>query len=305
VAYTQFDTGGIAGYSVTGARGDLTSISNVRPVHSGDFLGYVNSIGFTGNGTPVVGNVFQQLASINFFATGSNVSYGLGGNIAFFTADDGGTQINKVAQAVGIENDQSVKFFGNVTVAGNLNVANVTYTNSEVVTTTEIITGNITAGNVVVSVSPNVSANTTQVATTAFVQNLLPTGGIIMWSGSSTAIPYGWHLCDGTNSTPDLRGQFIVGAGGSYAVGATGGSANAIVVSHTHGITDSGHTHTYHNSDSHYTDTSGTAGQGGNAGTFVNTNVSVTGITINSTGASGTNANLPPYYALCYIMKVV
>jgi hypothetical protein len=115
VAYTQFDTGSIGGYSVTGARGNLTSLSYVQPVHSSDLLGYVNGLAYTGSaGTS---NVFQQVASIDFFATGSNVAYGLGGNIAFFTADDGGQGANKINQAIGIENDQSVKFFGNVITA--------------------------------------------------------------------------------------------------------------------------------------------------------------------------------------------
>jgi len=56
---------------------------------------------------------------------------------------------------------------------------------------------------------------------------LAPSGGIIMWSGASTAIPSGWVLCDGTQGTPDLRGRFIVGAGGNYSVGNTGGSTTA------------------------------------------------------------------------------
>ena len=111
VAYTQIDTGGVAGYSVSSARGNLLT-SNVQPVHSGDMLGYVNSIAYTGTGT-VVGNVFQQVSSINFFATGANVRNGLGGNIAFFTANDKNTGTG-VKQAVGIENNQSVKFYGNV-----------------------------------------------------------------------------------------------------------------------------------------------------------------------------------------------
>lgn len=129
VLYTQIDTGGLAGYSVTSARGNIQT-GTVQPVHSGDFLGYINSIAYSGNGT---GNVFQQAASINFFATGSNVTYGLGGNIAFFTADDGGTQVNKVVQAVGIENDQSAKFFGNVTVANNTQIGGTFQTNSTIV----------------------------------------------------------------------------------------------------------------------------------------------------------------------------
>jgi len=57
--------------------------------------------------------------------------------------------------------------------------------------------------------------------------NAFVAGMIMLWSGSSATIPTGWVLCDGTNSTPDLRNRFVVGATSTYAVGATGGSANA------------------------------------------------------------------------------
>ena len=131
-----------------------------------------------------------------------------------------------------------------------------------------------------------------------------------MWSGSVASIPAGWFLCDGGNSTPDLRDRFVVGAGNTYSPAATGGSADAIVVSHTHTassvITDPGHRHTY-------TAPSGTDTGGALGSNVVDTTVSantanaVTGITVAttvaSTGSSGTNANLPPYYALAYIMK--
>jgi hypothetical protein len=156
-------------------------------------------------------------------------------------------------------------------------------------------------------------SNTTQIATTAFVQTALSaaftTGMIMLWSGSSASIPSGWLLCDGSNSTPDLRNKFVVGAGSTYSVGATGGSADAVVVSHTHTatsvVTDPGHNHQYIRdkdagsiSSHQYSDS--------NAG-YLNTSTSTTGITVAttnaSTGVSGTNANLPPYYALCYIMK--
>ena len=116
VAYTQFDTGGIGGYSVTAARGNLASLAYTQAVQPGDLLGYVNSLAYTG--VTNSGNTFQQMSSIDFFATGSNVAYGLGGNIAFFTGKDGDSTINRVNQAVGIESDQSVKFYGNV-ITGN------------------------------------------------------------------------------------------------------------------------------------------------------------------------------------------
>jgi len=53
----------------------------------------------------------------------------------------------------------------------------------------------------------------------------IPSGGIILWSGSVASIPTGWVLCNGLNSTPDLRDRFVVGAGNGYAVAATGGSS--------------------------------------------------------------------------------
>jgi len=133
----------------------------------------------------------------------------------------------------------------------------------------------------------------------------VPTGGIILWSGSTGSVPAGWNLCDGTNGTPDLRNSFIVGAGSTYAVNATGGTADAIVVSHTHAatVTDPGHLHgiAVQNSNASYAGGPVIPGSGSN----YNTNSSVTGISVTnaSTGVSGTNANLPPYYALAYIQK--
>jgi hypothetical protein len=138
-----------------------------------------------------------------------------------------------------------------------------------------------------------------------------PAGVIVLWSGSIGSIPTGWVLCNGSNGTPDLRNRFIVGAGSTYAVDATGGSADSIVVSHTHTatsvVTDPGHNHEFEirnqiaNGNFAYTSTAATI-----VGTGTTT-TETTGITVATTnasaGTSGTNANLPPYYALCYIMK--
>lgn len=129
----------------------------------------------------------------------------------------------------------------------------------------------------------------------------IPAGLIAIWSGSLGSIPAGWTLCNGTNGTPDLRNSFIVGAGSTYAVGATGGSADAIVVSHTHTITDPGH---LHNTTSSGSGTLINAAASGLTGASTSTTATATtGITNQSTGVSGTNANLPPYYALAFIMK--
>jgi hypothetical protein len=127
----------------------------------------------------------------------------------------------------------------------------------------------------------------------------IPSGGIFLWSGSIGSIPAGYVLCNGSNGTPDLRNRFVVGAGSTYAVDAIGGSADAVVVSHTHAVSDPGHIHSYS-----FPTTPGASGTGGlgSAGSTT-TGSAVTNISIATAGVSGTNANLPPYYALCYIMK--
>lgn len=103
--------------------------------------------------------------------------------------------------------------------------------------------------------------NTTQLATTAFVNASIlyavPAGIITLWSGAIASVPIGWSLCNGASGTPDLRDRFVVGAGTTYAVGATGG-ANTVTLdatmipAHTHSLTASGttaasgdHTHTF------------------------------------------------------------
>ncbi len=118
----------------------------------------------------------------------------------------------------------------------------------------------------------------------------VPSGAIILWSGASNAIPSGYVLCDGNNNTPNLQDRFVVGAGNTYAVDATGGSADATLVSHTHNLL-------YNH---------GSFGGSSGAVTPRSGNTPVTpGISgrVSTEGSSATNANLPPYFALCYIMK--
>ena len=146
--------------------------------------------------------------------------------------------------------------------------------------------------------------------------NAFVAGMIMLWSGSSASIPSGWLLCNGSSGTPDLRNRFVVGAGSTYAVGATGGSADAVVVSHTH--TDAGHTHTdagHSHGLSQIPNNSNVNIRTGFYDKCVgapptdyrtdtgNANIQTAYANIQTAGVSGTNANLPPYYALCYIMK--
>jgi hypothetical protein len=141
--------------------------------------------------------------------------------------------------------------------------------------------------------------NTSQIATTAFVtaalQSLYPVGSIYINAGVSTnpatLLGFGTWTAFGA-------GRVMVGLKGSDALfdalEETGGSKDAVVVSHTHSISDPGHAHSY--------DISTTAAAMNDSTSNVQlsrigatTGTSTTGITINSTGSSGTNANLQPY----------
>jgi hypothetical protein len=161
-------------------------------------------------------------------------------------------------------------------------------------------TGNAASATTATSgITQPLGTNNTTLATTAFVQAAtnaaMPLGAIIMWSGSVVSIPTGWRLCDGGGGTPDLRDRFVVGAGGSYTVGATGGANSTTLTtsdlpSHTHSVSVSGttgntsvdHTHTLSGSTNsagahtHFTDNPGnfitggvTAETGDTSGVFV------------------------------------
>ena len=105
VSYPYTDNSIMSGYSVSAARGNLQT-ATFSAVSAGDFLGYLNAITYTG-----ASPIFQQVGTVGFYATGSGSS--LGGNIVLATHTPGATA-NTVVQAVGIENDQSTKFYGNV-----------------------------------------------------------------------------------------------------------------------------------------------------------------------------------------------
>ena len=114
------------------------------------------------------------------------------------------------------------------------------------------------------------------------------TGMIIAWYGNTGNIPTGFVLCDGNNSTPDLRDRFVVGAGSAYSPGDTGGSKDAVLVSHFH-------------TTENFVGRSNYA-EPRNFGVGTDGNLNSTGNT-DTKGEDGTNKNLPPYHALCYIMK--
>lgn len=149
----------------------------------------------------------------------------------------------------------------------------------------------------------------------------VPSGCILIWSGSVCSIPSGFVICDGTNGTPDLRNSFVLGAGNNYSVGQTGGATTATLTqsnlpnvnfnaTSTSTVTDPGHVHSMGNAAVFNQGTPTAASSGGsNLGINVNTQSAVTGITVATTttvasgGSSTAFSILPPYYALAYIMK--
>jgi len=151
----------------------------------------------------------------------------------------------------------------------------------------------------------------------------VPAGGIIMWSGAVSAIPTGWVLCDGTNSTPNLVDRFIVGSGtdsgGTHDVGDTGG-ANSITLtegqlpSHTHGSgtlatgAAGSHNHTYDRLEprSPYALQDGGVLWGYDSASTTSTEPDHTHTISGDTGSTGSGEsidNRPAYYALAFIMK--
>ena len=119
----------------------------------------------------------------------------------------------------------------------------------------------------------------------------IPSGVITLWSGSTGSIPSGWVICDGTNSTPDLRDRFVVGAGNTYAVDATGGAntvalAEANLAAHTHSVSgttasDGAHTH----------NVSGNTAAGGDHSHNFNTNTGDAGDHAHNGSTSNTGAH--------------
>lgn len=118
-----------------------------------------------------------------------------------------------------------------------------------------------------------------------------PVGTIVIWSGTADNIPSGWQLCDGTNGTPDLRDKFVLGAGTNHAVGETGGSEDVTLTVEQM----PSHSHSYY-----YRSGAGTAGGSGKS--FATDSRSSQ--SSSKTGGDQPHPNMPPYYALCYIMKL-
>jgi len=149
----------------------------------------------------------------------------------------------------------------------------------------------------------------------------LPIGAIMIWSGAVGNIPSGWYECNGGThngyTTPDLRSRFVIAAGGTYAVGATGGATS---YTPTGSMTISGHAITVDELPSHthtYLDKSqNPAGCSSYLGTAYAAIITGTTTMREQTSGNETHTHsatitfnsidlMPPYYAIYYIMKCV
>lgn len=185
------------------------------------------------------------------------------------------------------------------------------------------VSGNLNVGGAVTTVTMPFGTSNTAVATTAFVQNnSVPPGSLLMWS-TGTA-PSGYLLCNGnavsrttfaglfavigttfgigdgttTFNLPNYNNRFPVGAGNLYALGSTGGSKDSTVDSHTHSLSSTvvrGVATTSTLVDSSI------EGSSANVITSITPNIGT--VNVSTTGSSGTDANMPPYLGIQFIIK--
>ena len=147
--------------------------------------------------------------------------------------------------------------------------------------------------------------------------NAFVRGMIMLWSGSTSSVPSGWRLCDGGGGTPNLRDRFVVGAGASYAVNATGGSNTR--TTNTKSLTTSSKTLSVPRDG--WGTTGGPLGTAQNGRLLVGSGQREYAEGLESIRAAGSNRSLgshnhtiaghnhtvdtrSPYYALAYIMKL-
>ena len=154
------------------------------------------------------------------------------------------------------------------------------------------------------SVTGNISAGTAGVFSG---YGTIPVGGIIMWSGSANEVPDGWALCDGRTisgkTTPNLKGKFVVGYDPSdsdyNAVGKTGGYKNITLTveqipahKHNNSVRTVGYAAAYNGSKEAATFDGNSKNNG---------HENIIG---QDTGGGQPHENRPPYYAMCFIMRV-
>jgi microcystin-dependent protein len=189
---------------------------------------------------------------------------------------------------------------GDLTITGELEVTDKLNVNSD----NTIIAPNLAISDI--NNGGNQSLTTKNYVDDA-IERSMPTGSIIMWSG--TSIPSGWALCDGSNGTPDLLDRFVMG-GSISEVGTTGGYSDATLVSHDHtftGDTLSPHHHSLTTTVGTVGGTNGSDDSLTDPAGVIDTDDTSAGTpsgTISTVGESEIGKNIPPFYKLAYIIKI-
>ena len=193
---------------------------------------------------------------------------------------------------------------GKATFNATETTGNAVINGTNTVKTLSVTDGAVLAGDVRVTGELNLTGGSLAMPsdstfTIGGVSAVLPKGVIVMWSGSQASIPSGWALCNGQNGTPDLRDRFIVGAGRAYGVGATGGAQKVTlnvmeIPSHTHNYFGDDQLSVRANVAYYSSGYDADSEKSGNAAYFITS----------STGGSQPHENRPPYYALCFIIKL-
>ena len=279
---------------------DVTFSGSLNVSGSGTFIGDLSVDELTARNANVTGIV---TTSGDFYALGRfrdvNSFPGSAGQILSSTGNgvdwidaDTTSVANSVNVGVNLNStdaDQFVSFFGaNSGNQPNRVDSDFTYNPS---------TNTLKVGNIVDS-SGNASA---------FV-----TGMIILWYGDTSNIPGGWVLCNGQNSTPDLRNRFVIGAGDNFSAGDTGGNnlltlTEANLPSHRHFVVSNslgGQNRTNSNVSANNQVRKGTgAGNLYESYNLASTSADAVSGRSSAVGSGTAFNNKPLYHALCYIMK--
>jgi len=318
VTNVSANTANFAGNVTGSSQGNITS------------LGTLTTLSVNGNLNLTTGNIVASNANLSIKNINLNA-----GNI--------NTNSGNILAGAGNITAASVSVTGTVTSNGFMYASTpANGTSNTQVATTQFVTNAIGNIQTYAPINSPIFTGTPQaptiaqtvvasnaLATTAYVKSAVgevgvgvPVGVIVAWSGTIANIPSGWVLCDGQNDTPDLRDKFVIGAAQDNAgiartnvtgsLTTTGGTKDAVVVSHAHTINDPGHTHPNPPNRFWVGPVAGADGtiDGSRVVDVNDRNIfsteipsANTNITINSNGVSGTNQNLPPYYALAYIMN--
>ena len=235
--FTGIITAPSANFTGNGSIGGTLTYEDVTNIDSVGVLTARSDIRANGN---IVGDNATNVSGIN--SVTATAFYGNGGNLTGIDATKiitGNTQV----QTIDTGSDGHVKISTEggerlrVSSGGQIGLSGANYGSSGQVLTSQG-SGSAAAWTTVIGV---------------------PSGIIAIWSGAENAIPSGWYLCNGSNSTPDLRDRFIVGSGtgSSYSIGATGGAATVTLSTsqlpahshstnnhnHSASVSDPGHGH--------------------------------------------------------------